>query len=158
MSEINLTTQSAMKQTSFAQDQVAKLLYLKGRDFLRASVLLQENGGNRYVVLHLFCQGYEIILKSFLLFKDYEQYKPLLKSRFGHKLVKLTEEVVNQFSLNPLRDNLKNELQELDFLYSKHLLRYDSAFDILINPSTIEDNLVISRLLAAIRLAGLYIR
>jgi hypothetical protein len=152
MSIISLQTSSSLKPTTYAKNQIAKSMYWKGKNFLQAAVLLRQHGGNEYIVLHLLCQGIEIVLKALLLIKDFDTYKPRIKSEFGHNLETLVSEVLGQFGLKPIRPALVSELHELNILYSKHLLRYSSSYDLLINPSTIQSDLIFSRILAAIKL------
>jgi hypothetical protein len=53
------------------KQEIAAAMYVKGKNFLGAAMLLRQKGGYEYVVLHLMCQGIEITLKAFLLFKDH---------------------------------------------------------------------------------------
>jgi hypothetical protein len=60
--------------------------YQKGRYFIGAALLLRKHGGDEYVVLHLLCQGVEIVLKALLLLHDFDKYRTLLKG-YGHAAV-----------------------------------------------------------------------
>jgi hypothetical protein len=141
------------KPTTYGKNQIAKAMYWKGKNFLHAAVLLSQHGGNEYIVLHLLCQSIEIILKSLLLFKDFDSYKRRIKKEFSHNLEKLTEEALSQFAQKPLRPAIATQLRELNNLYSRHLLRYGSSYDLLVAPSSIKSDLIPSRILAAIKLA-----
>ena len=52
-----------------------------------------------------------------------------------------------------MRADLAEELRTLSNLYSKHLLRYGSGYDILVDPRTISRERAFRRLGATIRLA-----
>jgi hypothetical protein len=131
---------------------VAQSMHEKGKGFIGAAILLRQRGGYEYVVLHLLCQGVEIVLKSFLLFQSYDSYNPVLKN-LRHDLVKIADRVLDAFKLKPLTPAVRRELTALNSLYAKHLLRYGSFYDVLVDPSTIPSKLVFRRISAAIRLA-----
>ena len=78
---------------------------------------------------------------------------PEIKNEFGHNLEKLTTETIRQFRLKPPRTALATQLHNLNNLYSKHLLRYSSSYDILVDPSTIQSELIFSRVVAVVVLA-----
>jgi hypothetical protein len=145
--------------TKYMKEQVARSMYAKGKSFIGAGVLLRKQGGYEYVVLHLMCQGIEIVLKSFLLFHDFDKYWRQLKTRsLGHDLEKITDTVLDAFKLNRLSDCARTELRNLNSLYSEHLLRYGSFRDVLVDARTIPSERVSKRILAAIRLANRRIR
>lgn len=127
-------------------------MYAKGKAFLGAAILLRQKGGHEFVVLHLLCQGIEVTLKGLLLFIDYDKYKPKLR-RIGHKLLSASEEATKAAGLPPLKRDIRIELEALSNLYSQHLLRYGSGYDILVNPDSIPSNRVLHRLAAVLRLA-----
>jgi len=77
-------------------------MYVKGKNFLGAAILLRQKGGYEYVVLHLMCQGVEVTLKALLLLKNYKRYEPKLK-KYGHRLMPLVADVLAEFELRPLR-------------------------------------------------------
>ncbi len=160
MIELNASAQT--KVTDYAQRQLNLLLYEKGKSFVQAALLLHVHSKNKpiseYVVLHIFCQGTEIILKALLLLKDDRHYRPLLKKKrdFGHNLEKLSIEVVTQYGLNPISPELLKELQALNSLFSNHFLRYGSLLDAF-NPNIVASDLVMKRVLAAIRLTNFYL-
>ena len=130
---------------------VAESMYAKGKAFLGAAVLLRRNGGYEYVVLHLLCQGIEIVLKGLLLAIDYDNFEPRLK-QFGHNLLSVTDAATSAAELLPLRPNIRAEMETLNQLYSRHLLRYGSGYDVLVNPSTISSRLVLRRMVALLHL------
>lgn len=127
-------------------------MYAKGKSFVGAALLLRKRGGYEYVVLHLVCQGVEIVLKAMLLHRRYDSYKKRLRKDFGHDLEKLAVEVLDEFGLRPLGEDVATELKNLNSLYSKHLLRYGSFHDRLVNPNSIANRLVLRKICAAIRL------
>ncbi len=142
--------------TTSGKRELAKSMYLKGKSFLGAALLLRKAGGYEYVVLHLLCQGVEIVVKASLLLHDYDTYKPHLKA-FGHDLEKLVAEALRLFKLHPLEADLAGQLKRLNSLYKRHLLRYASSVDILIDANTIPNDLVLKRAAAVIRLCERHI-
>ena len=130
---------------------VAESMYAKGKSFLAAAMLLRRKGGYEYVVLHLLCQGIEITLKAMLLAIDYDTFKPKLK-KLGHNLVSVADTLASATKFSAPKGNVKAELTALSNLYSQHLLRYGSGYDILVNPSTIPSNRVLRRVAALLRL------
>lgn len=130
---------------------LALSMYQKGKAFLGAALLLRRERGDEYVVLHLLCQGIEIVLKGLLLVIDYSTYKPRLKT-IGHDLLKASDAAMGAAGLPPLRGPTRSELKTLNTLYSKHLLRYGSGHDILVDPSTIPSRRVLHRVGAVLRI------
>ena len=62
--------------TVHGKRMVAESMYVKGKVFLGAAVLLRQKGGYEFVVLHLLCQGIEVVLKGLLLAIDYDKFNP----------------------------------------------------------------------------------
>lgn len=136
--------------TTYAKSLVAKAMYEKGRAFIGAALLVNQKNGNAFVVLHLLCQGIEIVLKALLLAKDYGHYKPRLKD-LGHNLVKAAAAVRKATGLNVFTHGALAQLQALNTYYSQHLLRYASNFDIVIDPASIPHERIIRHTLALVR-------
>jgi hypothetical protein len=91
-----------------------------GKHYIAAAVLLRQNGGDKWVVLPLLCQGIEIILKALLLLSDFDKYQPRLKkNEYRHNLMKLASDALAEYKLHPLRSPILDELQELSRLYSQ---------------------------------------
>jgi hypothetical protein len=109
--------------TPHGKRYVAGTLFEKGKSFLRASARLQQEDGYRFVVLHLLCQGMEIILKSFLLYSNYDKYIGQLK-KIGHDLEKLAEICSKEYKVKIGRQEMIEELAGLNALYQDHILRY----------------------------------
>lgn len=130
---------------------VAESMYVKGKAFLGAAVLLRQKGGYEFVVLHLLCQGIEVVLKGLLLAIDYDKFKPKLK-KFGHDLLKVTDAATSAVGIPALRPRVRSEMESLNQLYSRHLLRYGSGYDILVDPKTIRSRLVLRRMIALLQL------
>lgn len=152
MTEITSATGTVqLKLTAHGKRMVAESMYAKGKAFLGAAILLRQKGGYEYVVLHLLCQGIEIVLKGLLLAVDYDKYKPKLK-RLGHDLLKITDAVTDAAGLSALRPSIRAEMESLNRLYSGHRLRYGSGYDILVDPSTIPIRQVLRRMAALLRL------
>lgn len=139
--------------TTHGRQLIARALYSKGRSFVGAAVLLQRHGGDEYVVLHLLCQGIEIILKALLLFLDHKKYSKLQR-KFGHDLNQLISAAIDGYQLHHLRPPLAAEIKALNDFYSKHLLRYAGLHDIFIAPGSIASERTFRRLAAVLRLAN----
>ena len=142
--------------TPAGKQGVAASMYAKGTSFIGAAILVQGQSASEhsdYVVLHLLCQGLEVLLKGLLLHKDYDRYRPRLGARdLGHNIFDIAEETLKEYGLNPMTADLQTELRELDKLYRDHWLRYGSTLDILVDPRTIARDRVLRRLSAAVRL------
>lgn len=151
MTEIT-STSGNLQLSAHGKRLVAESMYTKGKSFLGAAILLRQKGGYEYVVLHLLCQGIEIVLKGLLLAVDYDTYNPQLKKPLGHDLLKITDAVTKAAGLPALRPRIRTEMESLNQLYSRHLLRYGSGYDILVDPSTIPSRLVLRRMVALLRL------
>jgi hypothetical protein len=126
-------------------------MYDNGVAFVGAAVLVAQHG-HRYVVLHLICQGFELLGKSLLLFRDYDKYQPLLR-KIGHDLEKLDHRLVGAFGLGSPSKTFASELAQLNVLYKSHRLRYGSSLNILVDPQSIPFRRVLGRLRAAIHMA-----
>jgi hypothetical protein len=140
----------------YGKRQVAVSMYVKGKAFIGAAILLRRQGNAEqtdHVVLHLLCQGIEVTLKGLLLLRDYDRFIVRLRRPLGHNLFKVAKATSTAYGLKPLRRDLDDELRTLSNLYSQHLLRYGSGYDILVDPRTIPRERVFRRLAAVIRLA-----
>jgi hypothetical protein len=137
----------ALMISSYAKSLVAQSTYSKGKAFVAAAILLRQNDGYEYVVLHLICQGLELIFKSMLMQKDYDKFRPKkLKSKYGHDLEKVARRALREHNLNPLNLDEAKELAALNNLFAQHLLRYGSMYDILVDSKTIASGLMLQRL------------
>jgi hypothetical protein len=147
--------QATMKPTKFTKHEIAKWMLYRGHSFLKSAILLKRAGGSKDVELYNICQGIEVVLKSFLLFKNYDKYKPLLpkKNHFGHDLIKLTNEVLSEYRVNALSQAQDDELEKLNHYYTNHYLRYAGAHDIFFPSEDISYGLVGKKLFTAIKLA-----
>ncbi|WP_299852572.1 hypothetical protein [uncultured Roseovarius sp.] len=151
-----------MPPTSFGKQLVAIHQYQIGKGFVGAAYLqrshLQKRQINHepfdYVVLHLFAQGIEAILKGLLLLLDFDKYKSDLPKRkkFGHNLEALAEELRAATDQNQLSVELAAELSLLNELFASHLLRYSSAVSLLNGPNLISIKRLEKRVAALIRL------
>lgn len=147
----------AGKPTIHAKRIVTEGMLSRGRQFTGAALLLRQQKGSEFVVLHLMCQGIECVLKGILLAVDYDRYRPMLKQDrrrlgYGHDISKLAVDVLAVLQLAPMRQALAAELSQLNALYSQHLLRYGSMVDIFFNPSLAQSNGVLRRHMAGLRL------
>ena len=149
MTELQATI-SRRTLTNYGSFFVARSMYEKGKGFIGAALLVDRQNGHPSVVLHLLCQGIEIILKAMLLEIDYDYYKPLLR-KFGHDLPKTAKAVRNATSLHVFPPRIHVELQTLSNFYRQHLLRYASNFDIFIDVRTIPSKRVLLHITALIR-------
>ena len=136
-----------MRLSLYGKKKVAHDWFYRGANFLLAAKLLEEKGGYHYVVLHLLCQGLEIIIKGLLLMQNYDKYKPKLKNKggLGHNLVKCDKELRKELGNKPLKKDkdIMGELEILNNFYSKHILRYGSVLDLFGELKTISSDLVI---------------
>lgn len=141
----------------YGKQLITGTMFAKGKGFLAAAILLRERGGpdHESVVLHLLCQGVEIILKALLLLRDYDTYAPRLERPLGHDLVRLVQEATSAYGINPPRLILKKELEDISYFYSKHRLRYAGLDDILNNPSALPSARIFSRIAAIMRMTHL---
>lgn len=131
-------------------------MYVKGKVFIGAAILLRRQGNSEqtdHVVLHLLCQGIEVTRKGLLLLRDYDRFIARLRKPLGHNLSKVAKEASTAYGVKPMRGDLDGELRTLSNLYSQHLLRYGSGYDILVDPRTIARERAFYRLEAVIRLA-----
>jgi hypothetical protein len=145
------------KLTTYGKRTVAESMYQKGRSFIGAALLLRRQGGYEYVVLHLLCQGVEIVLKSLLLHRSYDKYISRIRTPIGHDLERAADAVVAEFGRRKLSQELLLELRALNALYKRHLLRYGSGYDLLVNPETISSERVLTKIVRVIRIADRYI-
>lgn len=137
--------------TNYGQRFVAAVMYAKGKAFIGAAVLLDQKDGHPAVVLHLLCQGIEIILKSMLLRIDYTKYGPRLK-KIGHNLVRVAATVRAASGLHVFSNGaLLHELTQANQFYKDQSLRYASKFDINIDPSTIPSKRLLRHITAIIQ-------
>ena len=142
--------------TAYGKRMVAHAMYSKGTSFLGAAALLHRQGSYESVVLHLMCQGIEIILKALLLVSNHDKYAPQLTA-LGHNLEKLANTAVAEFGARPLSPIVAHELSALNRRYSKHLLRYGTPYDIVADPATIPTRHVFIKTLAVVRLANRHV-
>jgi hypothetical protein len=111
----------------YGKRQVAVSMYVKGKAFIGAAILLRQQGNSEqtdHVVLDLLCRGIEVTLKGLLLLRNYDRFIVRLRKPLGHNLVKVAEEASTAYGFKPLRSDLDDELRTLSNLYSQHLLRY----------------------------------
>ena len=150
---VSLTTAGPMRPTRHAKRMIAQAMLVRGSHFLGAALLVEKNGGYRYVVLHLVCQGLEIVQKALLLAHDYDRFikKIADRKKFGHDLLKGAHAVIACYGLRPMRPSLESELGSLNGFYASHHLRYASMVDILIDPASISYVLVLRRTAALLR-------
>jgi hypothetical protein len=74
--------------------------------FYAAAVLLRQNGGDGYVVLHLKCQGIELVLKGWLLLRNFDKYKSKIRA-YSHNLERLVREMLwSSLSATPCQRRL----------------------------------------------------
>ena len=138
--------------SNYGRSLVARAMYERGKGFLGAAALVDQRDGHPFVVLHLLCQGIEIVLKAVLLANDYKQFKPQLRA-LGHDLPKSAAAVKEATGLHVFKGGVEQELQVLSNFYRQHLLRYAGAIDIFIDPKTIPSRRVFKRTAALLRYA-----
>jgi hypothetical protein len=148
-----------MALTNSGKKLMAARGYEKGKAFIGASLLLSRKGSAEnfeYVSLHLLCQGVEIILKSLLLFQDFNKYYPMLQDKRklkNHDLCKIAEEACRAYKIR-FRPAVKTELKELSVRFASGDLRYPGLYDIFIAPSTIPHRNIFRWIAAIVRIAN----
>lgn len=130
---------------------VAASMYDKGKAFVGASILLRRSSGNPAVVLHLLCQGIELILKAVLLRTDYKKYQPELK-KIGHNLEGAAAAARAATGWHLYSNLTAQELARVNEFYKDHLLRYASGVDIFIDPATIPNTRIVRHTYALLKL------
>jgi hypothetical protein len=142
-----------MKPTKYAKLLLTQAMFTKGTQFLAAAILLKQRGGYHYVVLHLVCQGMEIMQKALLLAHSYDTFKPQIAKRalFGHDLIKGADAVSAAYGLQKISGSLRSEVEQLNHYYMEHLLRYASSADILIDGNSISYKRALKRCCALVR-------
>ena len=143
---------ATLSPTPYTKRVISGMMYSKGKSFLAAAILLEEKSGNSSAVLHLICQGVEIILKAILLAINYDKYQPMLKKGLGHNLIRLASETANAGSIKQIQGDLLLELEILNKLYREHRLRYATSYDILVDTRTIQSELVVHKMYSIMRL------
>jgi hypothetical protein len=138
--------------TPFGQRLAAERWYAKGANFTGAALLLRREGGYEPVVLHLMCQGIEIVLKACLLLSSYDIHHPKLRT-YGHDLESLASAATQEFGLGPMKPALADQLHALNSLYRGHVLRYASFSDVVVDFGKTPSDLVLRRMAAVLRLA-----
>lgn len=133
MTSVKLDLNSG-KLTPHGERKVAQSMYDMGKSFLNAAARLRLDGGYEYVVLHLICQGMEIVLKAFLLYKNYDKYISQLRKPIGHDLLNLAKTASEEFGVKLGSKSVILELERLNPLYMDHMLRYGSFYDLLVDP------------------------
>jgi hypothetical protein len=146
------------KLTRHGKLAIAQSMFGKGCAFSASYVLLlkvDRSEPTEYVALHNLCQSIEIVLKSCLLFRDYDRFKPHFGKRGGynHDLIKLSNDTLSEFSLHKISDKSSQELKQLNDFYRNHHLRYGSGVDLFIAPSNIERLRIFRLLKRVIKLA-----
>jgi hypothetical protein len=147
---VNIT--ATLSPTPYVKRVISGMMYSKGKSFLAAAILLEEKSGDSSAVLHLICQGIEIILKAVLLAINYDKYHGKLKDKLGHDLTRLASETAKASGVKAITGDLLSELTTLNNLYKKHLLRYATNYDILLDTRAIESKLVVRKIHSTMRL------
>jgi hypothetical protein len=145
--------QGSLKPSKHAKALLTLAMFRKGSQFVAAAILLKQRGGHQYVVLHLVCQGMEILQKALLLARDYNTYTRQIKDRrlFGHDLIKGADAIADTYGFRKASGALRSELERLNRYYTQHVLRYASPADILVDPNSIPYGRVLKRCVALIR-------
>lgn len=88
--DMNFLLKSAGKGefSDYAKQRHAEDWFCRGVAFLQSGILLAQHGGDGRVVLHLYAQGIEIVLKSLLIVKNPNNYPAAIREK-GHDLVAL---------------------------------------------------------------------
>ncbi|QBN17315.1 hypothetical protein [Flavobacterium nackdongense] len=128
---------ATLKLTLSGKDIIANAMFQKGKEFFEAAEFIKGKQSENSVYLHLLCQSFEIIIKSLLLFKDYDKYNPILQKKIGHNLLKAYDRYKNDLKINANVKEIQRELIILNSLYNKHFLRYGTSQDIFLDVKSI---------------------
>lgn len=139
--------------TAGGKQQIAHRMQEKGRAFVASAILLRQQDGDEFVVLHLLCQGIEVLGKGYLTSVDYDHYYPKLSTKYRHNLVKILNEVARVSGLSILKGEVQPEIAQLSKRYADNHLRYGSALDLLVDPAEVSSSAVLRRLAAVFRYA-----
>ena len=123
--------------SNYGKHVIATEMYTKGKAFIGASILLSRNHGHPSVILHLMCQGIELVLKAILLRCDYDRYQPLLR-KLGHNLINIVNAARKASGFHLFMHTAQIELGQVNQYFTHQFLRYAGHFDIFIDPRTIE--------------------
>ena len=148
---VQLQSAGPLNLSNYGRSFVARTMFEQGIAFTAAAALVDKHNGNASVVLHLLCQGVEIVLKAILLSANYKKYRPQLRS-LGHRLSAIAAETRTASGFHVFPGAAGQELKQLEEFYTKHLLRYAHSFDIFIDAKTIPCRRVARHVAAIIRL------
>ena len=153
MATVDMKLAGPLKPTKHGKAILTQAMFTKGNQFVAAALLLKQRGGYQYVVLHLICQGMEILQKALLLAHNYDTFKPQIADRklFGHDLVRGADGVSAAYGFRRASGALRSELEQLNRYYMQHRLRYASATDILVDAHTMPYVRVLKRCTALVR-------
>ncbi len=116
----------------------SQILYIKGKEYIIASSLLkQKKNKETAVTLELFCEGFELISKSLLLFNNYSKFEPLLKEDIRHDLEKCYN-YSKEYIDNINSDLIYAELKVLNEFYAQNRMKFVTSYDNLNNFETIK--------------------
>ena len=144
---------ATLKPTPAAKRMIAEQLYVRGRHFIAAAILLHQHDGDENVVVHLLCQVFELVLKGLLLARDFDKYQPRLKGQYGHRLARLVCDTLAEFNLRPLQLRHTAELQDLEQWYATNMFRYGLMQPFLANPNPFSSEIILRRIALIRRLA-----
>jgi len=138
----------------FIKRMTARRTFTMGVEFVSAGMFLRRQNQKSSASLHLLCQGMELILKSLLLDKDYDNFKKKIRSqRDQHDLYSLAEMVEAEYHYKKVRPRLKAQLKELSDLYRRNRLRYPNTLFSFGYHLWLDTDLVFWKLVAVARLA-----
>ena len=107
----------------------------RGKEFLAAALLLQQQTGNTAVVAHLIGQAIELLGKSYLLWVDPDISEKCIKD-IGHDLVKLVDAVAIHLDSRLITDEFRHQVVGLNELFLRHALRYPGVLEFVMAPPT----------------------
>ena len=137
------------KLAAYGRRIAAKATYEKGRAFVNAAMLIRPRAGYEHVFLHLLCQGVEALLKGLLLAIDHSRFNSNLTQL--EDLAPLAQEAAAAAGLKSPRPTLLAELERLSDLYSAHIPRYGTTYDLVVKPSSVQSDRVLRRIVALMR-------
>jgi hypothetical protein len=138
----------------YTKQMTAGQTFSMGLEFVAAGMFLEREYRKSYVSLHLLCQGMELILKSFLLNKDYDKFKKLIaNNRNQHSLINLVDMVIKEYDVKELKPEAREQLSKLNSHYERQRLRYINTLSLVGYYLGLDAGLVFRKVFAAIRLA-----
>lgn len=130
-------------ETKASKQAKAKIMFNKGKEYITANAMLKlKTNKESAVTLQLFCEGFELITKSYLLYNDYTKYESIIKNEIRHDLEK-SYNYCKEFIAEEQNKNVLSELKILNEFYTQNRTKFVTSYDLSNNFNTIKyDNLL----------------